>query len=101
MDPFNFVYYQRHAKSSMRFYSAQADVPGLPFMLSEAKTPMEVSLAHDFTQRRDTKLSVPEYQLVNLVSKCFVSDMPFRTLAHSGTQQSHWKKLWKVVELNL
>lgn len=53
----------------MRFYAAEVDAPSLPPILNETKTPMEVSLAHDFTQRRDIKLNVPEYQLVvNLVS---------------------------------
>lgn len=53
----------------MRFYAAEVDPPNLAPILNEVKTPMEVSLTHDFTRRRDTKLDVPEYQLVvNLVS---------------------------------
>lgn len=67
MDPFTFIYYRRHAKNSLRFYSAEVDAPGLPHIIREVKTPVEVSLIHDFTRRKD--IDVPEYQLVvNLVS---------------------------------
>lgn len=52
----------------MRFYAAEVDGPSLPPLPKEVKTPVEVSLAHDFT-RRDIKLNIPEYRLVvNLVS---------------------------------
>jgi hypothetical protein len=53
----------------MRFYAAEVDAPSLPLLPNEVKTPVEVSLAHDFTRRKDIKLNVPEYELVvNLVS---------------------------------
>lgn len=57
----------------MRFYAAEVDAPSLPPILNEAKAPMEVSLAHDFTRRKDIKLRVPEYQLVvDLVSNTWL-----------------------------
>lgn len=45
----------------MRFYAADVDVSSLPPL---PKTPVAVSLAHDFTRRRDDRLNVPEYQLI-------------------------------------
>lgn len=58
----------------MRFYAAEVDAPSLPPLPKEVKTPVEVSLAHDFTRRRDIKLDVPDYHLiVNLVSNVQLS----------------------------
>ncbi|KAF8436950.1 hypothetical protein L210DRAFT_873168 [Boletus edulis BED1] len=78
--PFRFIYYRHYAKSSMRFYAAEVDVPSLPPISNDVNTPVEVSLAHDFTRRRDIKLNVPEYHLiVNLVSGCPTLHLSCRT----------------------
>lgn len=53
----------------MRFYAAEVDAHSIPPIFDEAETPMDMSLAQDFTRRRDIKLNVPEYRLVvDLVS---------------------------------
>ncbi|KAN0075330.1 N-acetylglucosaminyl transferase component (Gpi1) domain containing protein [Tylopilus felleus] len=62
--PFRFIFYRRHSQSSLRFYSAEVDAPGLPPLDNDAQIPMEESLAHDFTRRRDFKLNVPEYKFM-------------------------------------
>ncbi|KAF8558456.1 Gpi1-domain-containing protein [Imleria badia] len=64
INPFRFIYYHRHANSSLRFYATEVDASSLPPLSSEAKIPVEVSLAHDFTRRRDIELNIPEYQLI-------------------------------------
>ena len=64
MDPLSFIFYSRHTKRSKRFYSAEVDTPDVPPILNEAGTPLELFLGHDFTRRKDTKSSVPDYQLV-------------------------------------
>ncbi|KAH0830402.1 hypothetical protein J3R83DRAFT_1796, partial [Lanmaoa asiatica] len=69
ISPVRLICYHRHAKSSMRFYAPEVCAPSLTPFRNEVKTPMEVSLAHDFTRRRDMKVGVPEYQpVVDLVS---------------------------------
>lgn len=92
IDPFNFIYYCRHSKSSMRFHAAEVDAPGLPPVLNEVKTPVEVSLACDFTRSRDIKHSVPEYQLVvNLVS----SVQPFTRFPERWHTVERSKVAWR------
>ena len=55
----------------MRFYAADVDVSSLPPLPNEVKTPVALSLAHDFTRRKDVRLNVPEYQSI----VCMVSSV--------------------------
>ncbi|KAF9228648.1 Gpi1-domain-containing protein [Gyrodon lividus] len=62
MNPYRFIYYHRHAMDSRRFYAAENDMADLSLVDNDLKTPMEASIAHDFT--RNKSVQVPDYQLI-------------------------------------
>lgn len=62
--PYRFTHYHRHATNSMRFYSADNDIPGLSPVYNDLKIPMEASITHDFTRNRSAQMNVSDYQLI-------------------------------------